>query len=397
MPGYSMVLNEQRPTSKPLKREGGREMMKIRRVLFVLFIGLCLTSIGYGGSEKLQEKKKILVVSSYHREYSWSRETNEGLCAAMLKFGYFDNKDQAAEYTKNDYVETSKIILKKLWMDAKRKSSKEEMAKSTLEITKNAGDFKPDLIFLGDDDAAQYIGNQFLDTKIPIVFWGVNNTPVKYGLVDSAERPGHNVTGLSQPGYKVESLELLKTIMPGVKTFAVLCDATSAGRNHVKMIEYLDRQKKLPLTLVETVSTDDYEEWKKKALELQKKVDAFFVAQYSGLKDGKGNYVPAEKAAEWYVTHITIPETADQGQFVKQGMLCGVNDWGYNSGFEAVVIARDILNNGANPATYPPRVPKRGAFMANRQRAKILGIAFTQGMGIEEYIEEASALKDVSR
>ena len=58
------------------------------------------------------------MVSSYLKDYLWSQETNEGFCAAMLKFGYFDNKDQADKYTKNDYVETSRVIIKKLWMDA---------------------------------------------------------------------------------------------------------------------------------------------------------------------------------------------------------------------------------------------------------------------------------------
>ncbi len=361
--------------------------MNTGKILLILLIGLCLTTVSYGASQKATEKKRILVVSSYHREYAWSRETNEGLCAAMLKFGYFDNKDQTAEYTKNDYVETSKAVVKKLWMDAKRKNSnseKEDMSKIIYRIAK---DFKPDIIFMGDDDAAQYIGNKFLDSKIPIVFWGVNNTPVKYGLVDSMDKPGHNVTGVYQPGYKVESLELLKKIVPHVKTFAVISDETSAGRNHIKAIEYLDRKGNLPLKLVDAMFTNDYELWKKRVLELQNKVDVFFVAQYSGLKDETGNYVPAEKVAEWYITHIKIPEAAEQGQFVKQGMLCGANDSGYNQGFEAVVIAHDILANGANPATYPPRAPKRGALMVNTQRAKMLGIALTKDMGIEEYIE----------
>lgn len=355
---------------------------------------LCLSSINdaYGASEKASGKKRILVVSSYHREYSWSIETNEGLCAAMLKFGYFDSKDQAAEFTKNDYSETSKVIIKKLWMDAKRKGGNAEKEEMSQKIYKDAKVFKPDLIFVGDDDAAEYIGKQFLDTKIPLVFWGVNNTPVKYGLVDSMDKPGHNATGIYQPGYYMESLKLLKKIVPSVKTFAVLTVETSAGRTHYKAIEYLDRKGSLPLKLVETVSTNDYDMWKRKALELQNKVDAFFVAHYSGLKDEAGNYVPTEEVAQWYTTHIKIPEAVEQRQFVEQGMLCGADDSAYNQGYEAVVVAHDILARGANPSTYPPRAPRRGALLVNRQRADMLGIKLTDKMGIEEYFEKATAL-----
>ncbi len=370
--------------------------MSAKRILLAFFIGLCLVSAGYSASKKAPVKKKILVVDSYHREYGWSQDTNKGFCSAMLKFGYFDSKAQADEYTKNDYVETAKVIVKKLWMDAKRKNAKSELSIATMEAVSIVDKFKPDLIFLGDDDAVNYIGNQFIEAEIPVIFWGVDNTPVKYGLVDSIDKPGHNVTGIYQSGYYIESLELLKAIAPGVKTFAVLSDATSAGRNHVKAIEYLSYKGNLPLKLAETVSTNDFELWKQKALELQNKVDAFYVVQYSGLEDEKGNHVSTGEVAKWYLTNCKIPE-ASRGQFVKQGMLCAADDSGYNQGYEAVVIGHDVLSKGANPAAYAPRTPKRGALMVNRQRAEMLGITIKEKMGIEEYIEKASVLSEAEK
>ena len=252
-------------------------LIKKGGVFLILFTGLCLASVGYGASKKATEKKRLLVVSSYHRAYPWSQETNEGFCEALLKYGYLDDKSQIVEYTRHDYVESSRAVIKKLWMDTKRKGSKEEMAGATSKITQIAKNFKPDLIFLGDDNAAGYIGNQFLDTEIPVVFWGVNKTPVKYGLVDSLDRPGHNVTGVVQTGYYAESLKLLKAIVPGVKTFAILNDQTSSGRAHYKAIEHLVRKGTIPLKLIERISTDRYDVWKRKAMELQKKVDAFFI------------------------------------------------------------------------------------------------------------------------
>ena len=339
----------------------------------------------------MPKKKKILVVDSYHQEYLWSQDTNEGFCAAMLKYGYFDTKEQATEYTENDYVETSKAVVKKHWMDSKRKSRVAEKEEMSVAIYGSAKAFKPDLIFLGDDNAARYIGNLFLDTDVPVVFWGVNNTPVKYGLVDSITRPGHNVTGIYQSTYYVESLAFLKTIQPSVKTFAVLSDNTPTGRSHYKAIRRLGLKGSLLLTLVETVATSNYEVWKKRALELQNKVDAFYIASYAGLKDNSGKPVPDNETALWYITHIKIPETTVAKQFVQQGMLCTADDSAYNQGYEAVVIAHDILARGANPATYPPRAPNRGALMVNVQRAKDLGIALTKKKGIEEYIETGSA------
>ncbi len=360
--------------------------MRQRMFWCMVVLSLCLTATGYAAPNKETVKKRIFVVSSYNREYAWSQETNQGFCDAMLKFGYFDDAVQAGDLTKNDGVETATSVIKKMWMDTKRKKSKAEKLEATARINRAIRDFKPDLLFLGDDDAAEYIGNQFLDTKLLIIFWGVNNTPVKYGLVDRADRPGHNVTGSYQPGYYRESLELLKRIVPKVKTFAVLTDDSTAGRSHYKAIKYLARQGALPLALKETVITGDYELFKARALELQNTVDAFFVAQYSSLRDKDGAYVKAQDVISWYVTNIHVPETAEQGQFVRQGLLCGADDSGYNQGFEAVRMAHDIIDTDANPAAYPPRAPKRGALMVNEDRARTLGITLSDKMGIEEYV-----------
>jgi ABC-type uncharacterized transport system substrate-binding protein len=355
-------------------------------------VWVLVAAVGWlGGIEAASAKVRIVVVDGYHREYLWSQETSKGLCAALLKFGYLDSQDQADAFTRDDQVESSRAMVKKLWMDTKRKSSKTEMETSTLELTQAIKAFEPTILLLGDDNAANYIGNQFLDTEVPVVFWGVNNTPVKYGLVDSAERPGHNVTGVVQTGFYVESLQLLKTMVPTAKTFAILSDESETARSHNKAIEALARDGALPMTLVETIATSEFAVFKQKALELQDRVDAFFLTLYATLKDEQGQHVPDEEATRWYLTNIRIPETGRSERQIKQGLLCGVDEPGYDHGFEVGVIAHDVLN-GADPATYPPRVSKSGPRMANRQRAAMLGIPLTAEMGIERSYDEALAL-----
>ena len=364
--------------------------MRNGKILFFLAFGmLCQAASGISAEVTPPKKIKILVVSSYHREYVWSMDTQQGFCAAMLKFGYFDSTDQAAEYTKNDFIETSRVIVKKLRMDAKRKGSKAELESAALAIYRSARDFQPDLVFLGDDEAGEYVGRFFLDSKTPVVFWGFNDTPVKYGLVETAERPGHNVTGVYQSGYYIESLMLLKAIAPGVRNFAILSDGTVSGRTHYKAIEYLARNGELPLKLVQTVATNDYATWQARAQELQTKVDAFYVIHFVGLKDKAGNAVSTTDVIRWYSSHIRIPETT-RGHYVKEGMLCAADDSGYKQAYEAVSIAHDILSAGANPAVYPTRTPARGALMVNRERARELGIKLTETMGIEAYIGAAA-------
>jgi ABC-type uncharacterized transport system substrate-binding protein len=363
-------------------------MSAARTVLFFIAIACCTLS-GVSPAKSAPGKIRLLVVSSYHRDYAWSRDTHRGFCDAMLKFGYFENAGQASEYLKHDGVETSRVIVKKLWMDSKRKSARSDLARSAQTIYKAAREFQPHLIFLADDEAGEFVGRQFLDTKTPMVFWGFNDSPVKYSLVDTAARPGHNVTGVYQSGYYLETLRLLMALSPGVKTIAVLTDETVSGRTHSKALQYLALNGELPVALVDTVATNDYEVWKAKALELQSRVDAFYVVSFAGLKNGKGVAVPVRDVAAWYVSSITIPE-ATRGHYVREGLLCAADDSGYKQAYEAVGIAHDILEKGAVPATYPARTPSRGALMVNRARAASLGIVLTPQMGIEDLIDEGA-------
>lgn len=371
--------------------------MWISRALLILCTVSCMVVSGYGAEQKTPGKLKIMVVDSYHREYLWTQYTHDGFSAGMRKYGYFDNDRQIAQFKKNDHAESSKAIFRMLWLDTKREKSKQQIAQNTIRLAGLIRHFHPDILFLGDDNAANYIGNQFLDTDIPIVFWGVNNTPLKYGLVESMTRPGHNVTGVYQAMYFRENLQLLKNLVPQAKTFAILSDDSETGRSNAKALEYLARKGELPLRLTETFATENFEAWKQKVLELQKKVDAFYIAQYASFKDKAGNYVAPEVAVRWYLTHSNIPEAMPESQFVVQGILCTADDSGYNQGFEAAVIGHDILARGASPATFPPRAPRRGQLIVNRQRAGMLGITLTKSMGIEQYIEEASVLKGAGK
>jgi ABC-type uncharacterized transport system substrate-binding protein len=73
-------------------------------------------------------------------------------------------------------------------------------------------------------------------------------------------------------------------------------------------------------------------------------------------------------------------------------MLCSADDSGFNQGYEAAVIAHDILAHGKDPGSYPVRTPGRGALMVNRQRAETLGIVLTKNMAIEKIIDRALSL-----
>lgn len=338
-------------------------------------------------------KTRILVVSSYHREYLWSQDTNRGFCAAMTELGYFDSQANATELTEKDQVETSRAIVRKVWMDTKRHPDTESIAAAVTRVRGIVDELEPSIIFLGDDNAANYIGNQYLDTDIPIVFWGINGLPVKYGLLDSLERPGHNVTGVYQAGYLAECLTFLEKITPDIATLAVLSDDSPTGRAKAKVLEALSDRNELPVKVVATVMTNSAKKWKSEAQRVAKLADAFFVLNHNTLRDESGKAVDPMAVGAWYLRNIKKPDCGHERQFAVEGILATADDSGFNQAYEAVKIGHQVLARGVAPGDIPVRAPERGPLILNRERARMLGIQVTEAMGAEEYVEKALALE----
>ena len=365
-------------------------------LLFILFsfplLYLPFSGNLYAASDVIDgfKKKRIFIVSSYHRDYLWSQSTRLGLLSAMRFYAYLDDQQD----TSGDYFESSKMIAQYAWMNTKKFSSIPEMAKATERIMHEIAQFKPDLVMLGDDNAVNYIGNQLLDTSIPVVFWGVNGLPLKYGLLDSMDRPGHNITGVWQAGYHKEGLEFLHRLLPDLKTFAILaCDSVTSISN-IKQIEALHKQGKLPLKLIDVVRTNSLEEFKRRALELSTQVDAFFMLNHDTLKDKAGNHVDMLEVGRWYLQNIHKPEVSHEDQFVREGMLLTANDSGYNQAYSAFEMAYDILEQGFNPGHIRTKTPAHGPLMINLNRAKSLGIDLSsQQIHIDEFVTESRALE----
>lgn len=365
--------------------------MKIRLIRLVSVAACCLM-LAIATAHAQPPRTRIFVVSSYHREYLWSQDTNRGLCAALREFKYFEDGKQADAYTRDDYVETSRAVVRKAWMDTKRHPAREEIAQATTRIAGEIRAFKPDIILLGDDNAANYLGNQFIDTETPVVFWGVNGTPLKYGLVDAIDQPGHNVTGIYQAGYSRECLAYLKKLVPAAKTFAILSDDSETGRAKAKELQYLAREGKLALTLGGSVITNSASIWKAEALRLSGQVDAFFVLNHNTIQDDQGKIVDPMELGAWYLRNVNKPDCGQERQFAVEGLLLTVDDSGYKQAFEAMKDAQEILVNGADPATIPARAPERGPIIVNLERARMLGVDVRGTTFVEEFIDSALAL-----
>lgn len=346
----------------------------IRQAIFILFISAISFSFNVLAKNDKQQKR-IAIVSSYHAEYKWSQGTNEGLMNGLLEFGYLQNQQQIPQFTQQDHIKTDKVEIKKFWMDTKRKNTKDQIAETLAIITQQIDEFQPDILLLGDDNAANYVGNFYLDTDLPIVFWGVNGSPLKYGLLDSIEQPGHNVTGIYQKNYHKENLDLLLQLIPAIKTVAILSDDSATGLSHTKLFQKAVQESKSNLKIKEIVITNQFAKWQQKAQALNDQVDAFLISSNQSLKDEQGQTVPMNEVLKWYLKYINKPEVAAQINFVRGGMLATVFDSPIKQGYETAKVAHDILSNNKNASDIPAYAPEHGGYIVNQWRAENLNLS----------------------
>jgi putative ABC transport system substrate-binding protein len=86
---------------------------------------------------------------------------------------------------------------------------------------------KPVAVVVGNTPAA--LAAKSVTATVPIVFV-TGSDPIRHGLVTSFNRPGGNVTGISflSAGSAGKRLELLRQLVPGAATIAVLVDPSTA-------------------------------------------------------------------------------------------------------------------------------------------------------------------------
>lgn len=344
--------------------------LRIKSLFMIFAVFITFTSSCFAG---LQGKYKVMVIDSYHRDYKWSEETNKGLLKGLESGGLLSVEERSTLESKDELI-GEKIHFKRLWMDTKRKKSKEH----TYAIVGNFADeidkFHPDIIFLGDDNAVEHIGYAYLDYEVPIVFWGVNGNPDRYEFFDSLEKPGHNITGIYQSMFQVESAKLLNDLVPGLKTMAVVGDDSKTSRARVAQIKSAVMEEKWPLEIIEYYQSNDFEKWKEKVQSLSEKVDSFFILNVASLSDKDKNNVSSNDVIHWYTSNINKPEASANDVGMNQGLLCNVEDSGFNQGFEAGEMGVSILKSKKSPQNISVKTPEPGRYMINKKRAESLGI-----------------------
>ncbi len=202
---------------------------------------------------------------------------------------------------------------------------------------------------------------------IPIVFSAVTD-PVGAQLVASAEKPGANVTGVSDRSPIDDQVALIRELTPGVKTIGVLFNPGEP--NSVTSVKELKQAaEKVGLAVVEAPATKTAEV-QGAARALVGKADAAFVPT-------DNTVVSALEAVAGALTAAKIPLYAADTDSVARGALASVGFNYRQVGTQTGELAVRILK-GEKPADLPVVFAQGTDLFLNKGVAEKIGVVLPE-------------------
>jgi ABC-type uncharacterized transport system substrate-binding protein len=345
-------MNQQRAVTLP------ENLHRCTKILVTVMVALGLqfmsTPGAFGQSPDAPKKKfKILHVMSYHLPWVWTQDQLNGFKDAL--------RDLNVEY-------------KVFQLDTKRHNS-DEWRKSAGKAARDLIDtWHPDLVYTNDDDAQKYVTKYYVGSNIPFVFSAVNADPEKYGFVGSK-----NITGVLEQEHFVESVQLLREIVPDVRKIAAVFDDGSTWPAVIeRMKSKLDQIPEVEIVNWDIIKT--FQEYKDKMKQYEHQVDAVALIGVFTFKDAAGENVPYQEVLQWTAENSTLPDFSFWKSRIPFGTLCTVTVSGYEQGLAAGKMARSILVEGRSPSSFSMQPTIKGEPVISLARARRLGLNIKTGV-----------------
>lgn len=198
---------------------------------------------------------------------------------------------------------------------------------------------------------------------IPVVFSAISD-PVGAQLIRSMDKPGGNVTGISDMSPVVEHVALIKEITPAAKTVGFLYNSGEA--NSVSTLTaFKAAAEQAGLKVVESAATKTAEV-QGAARALVGKVDVIYVPTDNTI-------ISAFEAAAAVAVESKVPLYTADTDSVARGSLAALGFNYYDVGKETGAVVVRILK-GEKPADIPATVAKGSNLVVNKKAAAAFGV-----------------------
>lgn len=236
-----------------------------------------------------------------------------------------------------------------------------------------------DLIYSIGTNATLSSVNATLDNQTPVVFNAVTDA-VDSKIITNNEKPGGNVTGVSDAAPLETQLQLIRDLLPEAKTIGMIYNtAEPNGKLQVEQVEKLAGT--YGFTIEKTgvsVSTDVATA----AEQLASKVDCIY-----NITDNM--VVNATASITDKANGYKIPVFAAEDGQIKAGLLASDSISYVKLGEQAGAVVEDILFNGKKAGDIPVKTASETTLMINKKVAEQLGITIPEELDKRAtYVEE---------
>jgi len=201
-------------------------------------------------------------------------------------------------------------------------------------------------------------------TKDKPIVMGAITDPVGANLVKNLEKPGGNITGVSDHNPAKQQLELIKKLTPNVKTIGALY--SSSEDNSKTQVEEFKKLAEEAGYKVEEYSVPSTNEIASTMNVMTGKVDAIWIPIDNTIASAFATVVSSNKDAK-------KPIYPSATAMVEEGGLASVVVDQHDLGVATGKMAAKILK-GAKPEETPVEIFNKGKSVINKKNAKELGI-----------------------
>ena len=220
-----------------------------------------------------------------------------------------------------------------------------------------------DLILAIATPAAQSVASA--TSTIPVLFTAVTD-PVAARLVESWEKPGLNVTGVSDIGPIDKQIELVKELLPDAKVLGVIYNSSEVNSEvQAKQAEEYAKELGLEVEFGTVTSVNDIEQV---ATSLAGKCDIIYVPTDNTIASAIPNLVQVAQEKGLLIIG------GEEGQ-VESGATATISISYYKLGLQTAEMAVKILN-GALPAETPVEKLEDTDLVLNQKYADEIGYEF---------------------
>lgn len=337
-------------------------MKKWGQLLLVGLLAVVLAACGAGGTGGTdsetdgntnaqtgsgEEEKTYTIAISQYVEHPSLDATREGFLDAL--------KDNGIEVGKNLTVDYNNA---------------QDDATNNLSIAEKIAAGSYDLVLAIATPSATAVANAVTD--MPVLFAAVTD-PLGSKLVDDLEAPGGNVTGASDTNPEATKMlmDFIAQHFPEVKTVGIVIN--EGEENAVVMANHAEEVLAEHGIQVIRAAVANSSEVKQAAESLVGRVDAFFIGLDNRVVSGVDALIQVANEHD-------IPFFSSDRDTVERGAFATVGFRYYDHGYQAGLMAVEILKNGKSPAELSVTFPDKLDFILNLKAAEEQGIEVTEEM-----------------